>query len=231
MARMSDVVLLDIEGTTTPISFVFDVLFPYAAQRIPEWLRQHGDEPAGRAACDLVLKDAIDDERRLPRIDAVLAVVRRQMAGDVKAAGLKQLQGLVWEDGYTSGQIKGRVYADVPECLRRWQAAGRRAAIYSSGSVLAQKLLFAHSEHGDLTPLLGAHFDTAVGGKRDAASYRAIAERLGVAPSAVTFATDIPAEAEAAKAAGMGAVVLMRPGNPPLPANLPFAVHADLTKI
>ncbi len=231
MAPMSDVVLLDIEGTTTPISFVFDVLFPYAAERIPAWLAAHGDEPAGRAACELILKDATDDERRLPERDGALAVVRRQMAGDVKAAGLKQLQGLVWEDGYVSGRIKGRVYPDVPECLRRWQAAGRRAAIYSSGSVLAQKLLFAHSEHGDLTPLLSAHFDTAVGGKRDAASYRSIAERLGVAASSITFATDIPAEAEAAKAAGMNAVVLMRPGNPPLPANVAFAVHADLTKL
>src|SRR3954468_1670478 len=167
---MTAVVLLEIEGTTTPISFVFDVLFPYAQKRIPDWLAAHRDEPAARAACEAILADATEDERRRGGIEAVRAVVRRQMAADIKATGLKQLQGLVWQHGYESGEIRGRVFADVPERLRAWQAEGRRAAIYSSGSVLAQQLLFRYSEHGDLTPLISAHFDTGVGGKREAAS-------------------------------------------------------------
>jgi enolase-phosphatase E1 len=153
------------------------------------------------------------------------------MAGDVKATGLKLLQGLVWRHGYESGEIKGHVYPDVPVAFAAWKAAGRPIAIYSSGSVLAQQLLFRHSVVGDLTPFLAAHYDTTTGPKREATSYAAIAKAWGRAPGSITFCTDIPAEAEAARAAGLAAVVMMRPGNPPLPANLAFAVHGDLMKI
>ncbi|MBA3708798.1 MAG: acireductone synthase, partial [Planctomycetes bacterium] len=144
---------------------------------------------------------------------------------------LKQLQGLVWKHGYESGEIKGQVYADVPAMLKSWKQSGVSAAIYSSGSRLAQQLLFRHSEAGDLTPYLSGYYDTGSGPKREAASYRAIADAWKQRPQDVTFCTDQPAEAEAARAAGMTAVIIMRPGNPPLPANLPFAVHADLKKI
>lgn len=224
-------VLLDIEGTTTSISFVFDVLFPYAAATIPGFLAAHPGDPEVDAARAAIAADAADAERGLSGDALVNAVVRRQMAGDVKATGLKQLQGLVWRHGYQSGAIKGHVYEDVPVCLRRWREGGRTAAIYSSGSVLAQQLLFRHSIAGDLTPLLAAHFDTTTGPKREAASYAAIAKALGRAPAEVTFCTDIPAEAQAAAAAGMHAVILMRPGNAPIPGGLPFAVHADLAKV
>jgi enolase-phosphatase E1 len=224
-------VLLDIEGTTTAISFVTDVLFPYAAQAIPGFLALRGEDPAVRAACDAILADATAEERALARQPAVVAVVRRQMAGDVKATGLKALQGLVWQHGYESGAIKGHVYADVPACFAAWRRAGRPLAIYSSGSVLAQRLIFGFSEAGDLTPAIAGYYDTTSGPKREAASYAAIAKAWGRAPAGIVFGTDQPAEADAARAAGMQAVILMRPGNAPLPANLAHPVHADLTRI
>ena len=223
-------VLLDIEGTTTAISFVTDTLFPYAAARIPNYLAAH-DDAATNAARAAILADATADEKALGGDVAVIAVVRRQMAGDVKAGGLKQLQGLVWQDGYASGAIKGHLFPDVVPALERWQAAGIPAAIYSSGSVLAQQLIFGHSIAGDLRGLISGWHDTARGPKREAASYTAIAAAWGCAPAAVTFCTDQVAEAQAAHQAGMHAVVLMRPGNAPLPANVPFAVHADLSRI
>ena len=224
-------VLLDIEGTTTAISFVYDVLFPYAAKRLPTFITERWSDPAVAAGCQAVLADATATERTLPDQQAVIVVIQRQMAADVKATGLKALQGLVWREGYESGQVQGHVYDDVPTQFKTWKAAGRQVAIYSSGSVLAQQLLFRHSVAGDLTSLLVNHYDTAMGPKRDAASYRAIAAHWGHAPQDIVFGTDQPAEAAAAVAAGMHAVVLMRPGNPPLPADLPFAVHADLNSI
>jgi enolase-phosphatase E1 len=217
-------VLLDIEGTTTSISFVFDVLFPYAAANAEAFLAQHGNEPEVRAACDLITREAGTGE-------PVLHIVRRLMASDSKATGLKQLQGLIWKHGYESGAIKGHVFADVADCMRAWHARGRTVAIYSSGSRLAQQLIFGHSIAGDLRPCIRAYFDTTSGPKREAASYVTIARELSLPPAGIVFCTDIPAEAQAATAAGLQAVVLMRPGNAPLPANLPFPVHADLSKI
>lgn len=221
-------VLLDIEGTTTAISFVYDVLFPYAAKRLPDFIAEQWQDPTVAKGCQAILADALPAEVALGELDAVRAVVARQMAGDVKASGLKTVQGLVWREGYESGQVKGHLYPDVAEMFKRWHAAGRQVAIYSSGSVLAQKLLFRHSVDGDLTPLLCGHYDTSIGLKRDAASYIAIARAWGCAAHDIIFATDQPAEAEAARAAGMASVVVMRPGNAPLPAHLPFAVHGDL---
>jgi enolase-phosphatase E1 len=220
-------VLLDIEGTTTAISFVYDALFPYAARRLPSFVRENWHEPAVAKAAQTVLADAIPEELALAEVDAVVAILQRQMAADIKATGLKQLQGLVWREGYESGQVKGHVYADVPVALRRWQAAEIPVAIYSSGSVLAQQLLFRHSVAGDLTPYLAGHYDTTTGPKREPESYRKIAQNWGCAPQDILFGTDQPAEAEAARGAGCRAVVLMRPGNAPLPSHLPFAVHGD----
>lgn len=223
--------LLDIEGTTTSISFVFDVLFPYAAAQAPGFIAAHGEEPAVRQACELILTDARPEDRALPRAEQVLAVVRRQMAADVKATGLKQLQGLIWKHGYEQGAIKGHLFPDVPTCFAAWRAHGRDIAIYSSGSVLAQQLIFRHSVAGDLTPAIAGYYDTTSGPKREPGSYATIAAAWKREPAGITFCTDQVAEAEAAAAAGMNAVILMRPGNAPLPANLPFPVHADLTRI
>ena len=223
--------LLDIEGTTTPISFVLQVLFPYAAGNVADFLMWHGEEPEVAAACRSILQDATPEERRLHGEAAVLAVVQRQMAGDVKATGLKALQGLIWRMGYEKGALRGQVFDDVPGSFARWGAAGRPIAIYSSGSRLAQKLLFRHSTAGDLSTAISASFDTEVGPKRDAASYRAIAQAWGQPPHRITFCSDVPAECSAAHAAGLNAVLIMRPGNPPLPALQPFEVHADLSAL
>ena len=228
---MTTALLLDIEGTTTSIQFVTDVLFPYAARAIPGFIAEHGQRPDVAEACRLVVADADDAERRAGGAATVLAVVRRQMAADAKATGLKMLQGLVWEHGYRSGAITGHVFADVAPALRRWKAEGRPAAIYSSGSVLAQRLLFGHSDAGDLSPLLCGHYDTAMGPKREAPSYARIAQAWGREPSGIVFASDQPAECAAAAAAGMQAVLLMRPGNAPLPPGQAFAVHGDLSRL
>lgn len=224
-------VLLDIEGTTTSISFVFDVLFPYAAKAIPDFLRLHELRADVAETITLIRKDALPHEAVLAPVAGALAVVQRQMAGDVKATGLKQLQGLVWQHGYENGQIKGQVFADVPERLAAWRSSGRPVAIYSSGSRLAQELLFRHSIAGDLTPTIAGYYDTASGPKREAASYARISSAWGISPGDITFCTDIPAEADAARAAGLHTVVIMRPGNAPVPANLAHPVHADLMKI
>lgn len=230
----SAAVLLDIEGTTTSISFVHRSLFPYAAAAVEEFLRLHQTpEKAAevQAACLAVLADATPEERALGEKAAVLAVVRRQMAADVKATGLKLLQGLIWQRGYESGALRGELYDDVPLCLRRWHESGRPVAIYSSGSRLAQQLLFRHSVAGDLTPYLSGYFDTTSGPKREPASYAAIAAAWGQPPEQIIFCSDLPAECAAAASAGMQALLIMRPGNAPLPALLDFPVHADLTRI
>lgn len=224
-------VLLDIEGTTTSISFVFDVLFPYAAKAIPEFLRTNAARPEVAEAIALIRKDAQGDELTLEPIASATAVVQRQMAGDVKATGLKMLQGLVWQHGYEQGQIKGHVFADVPDRFTAWRSAGRAVAIYSSGSRLAQQLLFRHSIAGDLTGGIAGYYDTTSGPKRESASYTTIAKAWGLAPADIVFCTDQPAEADAARTAGMQTAVIMRPGNAALPPNLAHPVHADLMKI
>jgi enolase-phosphatase E1 len=219
-ARGVRVVLLDVEGTTTPISFVTTVLFPYARSQLRAFLHAHASDVAVREAMD-----ALRDERR--RDDAGSSVTgevddetiamyaESLMDRDSKSPGLKSLQGLIWKVGYESRALRGEVFEDVPPSLRRWRNAGLRTAIYSSGSVLAQKLLFASTPYGDLTEELDANFDTAVGAKREPASYRTIAQALAVDPDRIFFLSDVGAELEAARAAGCQAVLVARPGNPP----------------
>ena len=222
-------ILLDIEGTTTPISFVHRVLFPYAAARVSDFLAQHGDEPEVAAACRQILADRSPAEAACASdSEAVLAIVRRQMAADVKATGLKALQGLIWRHGYESGALRSELFPDVPAALSRWIAQGRSVAIYSSGSRLAQQLIFRYSTFGDLTGQLAGYYDTEVGPKRDPASYRRIAAAWGQPAGGILFCSDIPAECQAAIEAGLQAVLILRPGNPPLPPGLPFSIHPDL---
>jgi enolase-phosphatase E1 len=227
----SRAVLLDIEGTTTPISFVHRVLFPYAATQLDDFLAQHGAEPEVSAACRLILADRSPAESELGDREAVPAIVRRQMAADVKATGLKALQGLIWRHGYMSGALRSELYADVPPALTRFAAEGREVAIYSSGSRLAQQLIFRYSPFGDLTSKLCGYYDTEVGPKRAPESYRRIAAAWGQPAATIVFCSDIAAECEAAVSAGLQAVLLLRPGNPPLPPLLPYAIHADLSAI
>jgi enolase-phosphatase E1 len=224
------VVLLDIEGTTTPISFVYDVLFPYARAGMTEFLRAHGTgREIQRAARllhdeheDLVARGESPPGWHAGTNDSLLQSIANfgnwLMDRDVKSPGLKLLQGLIWEEGYRDGTIRGEVFADVPAALQRWRDAGVVAAIYSSGSVLAQRLLFGHTAHGDLTPFISAWFDTVVGGKMDSGSYTRIVAQLNEQPNVVLFVSDVVPELDAAVAAGLQTALCVRPGNAPASA-------------
>ena len=215
-------VLLDIEGTTTPVDFVFQVLFPDARARVLIFLEAHAVDPeVARDLADLRQAHARDtaDGHDPPAWDgspaAAAAYARWLMDQDRKLMALKALQGRIWAEGYADRRLLGQVYDDVPPALSRWTAAGRRVAIFSSGSVLAQKLLFAHSDHGDLTPFLSGYFDTTTGPKGDALSYRRIASALGEPPSTGLFVSDVVAELDAARAAGFSTALVVR--TPPGP--------------
>ena len=210
-------VLLDIEGTTTPVDFVYRVLFPYAHARVADYLAEHGREPevaqdvAGlreEHARDAAAGRCPPDWSDSPSV--VAAYARSLMDQDRKATALKSLQGKVWAEGYRSGELKGQVYADVPRALARWTKAGKAVAIFSSGSVLAQKLIFGHTEFGDLTPYLSAYFDTTTGPKGQAESYRRIAAALHCKPGAILFVSDVVAELEAASEAGLETALAVR---------------------
>jgi enolase-phosphatase E1 len=223
VSRGAAFVLLDIEGTTTPVDFVFRVLFPYARERVEAFIEAHsGDPEVARDLEGLRQEQARDEERRKgpPAWDgstrAAAAYARWLMDRDRKTTALKSLQGKIWAEGYREGRLRGQVYDDVPRALSRWTAASRRVAIFSSGSVLAQKLLFAHSDHGDLTPFLSGYFDTTTGAKGEAESYRLIARELGEAPSGGLFVSDVPLELDAAQATGFATALAVRV--PPAPA-------------
>lgn len=216
------VVLLDIEGTTTPVRFVYDTLFPYARARVDSWL-------GSRPRTDPVLHEIVTglaEELRAEggaldppswdvsagtfRPAVVAARVHELMDADRKSRALKTLQGVIWESGYASGELTGDVYADVRPALERWTHAGIGVGIYSSGSVLAQQLLFSHSTAGDLTPYLRWYFDTAVGPKQDPASYRRIVAELREDAHHVLFLSDVARELGAARAAGLQTALVLR---------------------
>ncbi len=217
-------IILDIEGTTTSISFVYDVLFPYARAHCQEYLASHWSSASLQTVIRQIRQDAAADHAAglsvatIPEsctVEDVVKSVHSQMDLDRKNRGLKSLQGSIWVAGYESGEVKGHLFQDVVPALKRWKSAGIPVYIYSSGSVAAQKLLFGHSEAGDLLDLLAGHFDTEIGGKRDAQSYTNIAKALNLDPCEIVFATDNVLEADAAAQAGMEVVVMDRPGNPP----------------
>ena len=230
--RDVDVILLDVEGTVAPISFVYDVLFPYAAEHLESFVREEWDTLeevvtlfAQQAEDDLA--DDVDGVIPIPgptsgacaRKTAVIASARWQMETDRKTTGLKALQGRIWKGGFESGKLQSVVFSDVASALKDWTSNGLRCAIYSSGSVQAQQLFFRYCEAGDLSPFLSGHFDTKVGAKRERESYETIAKELDVTPERVFFATDVLGEAEAAREAGMQTAILDRPGNAPQPAH------------
>lgn len=210
-------VLTDIEGTTSSLSFVKDVLFPYARRHIDRYVREHAGEPQVAA-----LLDEVRREMGMPDagLDAVIAQLIDWIDRDRKVTPLKALQGLIWEAGYAAGDFTGHVYEDAAAALRDWQRDGVRLYVYSSGSVHAQKLLFAHTAYGDLTPLFSGYFDTRVGHKAESASYRHIAGQIGAAPETILFLSDIVAELDAAREAGMRTCQLVRTGDlDPAPAH------------
>jgi enolase-phosphatase E1 len=206
-------VVVDVEGTTGSLSFVRDVLFPFARRALPALVAQRGNEPEVRAWLDRVTADvpaATTDEARLQ-------VLTSWMDEDRKHPALKALQGLAWEDGYASGAFRSHLYPDVAPALSAWKAQGHALYVYSSGSVRAQALYFGHTGAGDLRPLLSGHFDTTVGGKREVGSYARIARELGRPPAELLFLSDVLEELDAARAAGLGTVLVDRPQDYPTP--------------
>lgn len=207
-------ILTDIEGTTSSISFVKDVLFPYARARLPAFVREHGQEPEVRRWLDEV---AVEISASACQDAVIVETLQGWIDEDRKHTALKALQGMVWQAGYREGDFTAPLYPDVAPALRAWHAAGHRLAVYSSGSVAAQQLLFAHTDNGDLTALFSGFFDTEVGGKREAASYRAIAARLAAQPRDTLFLSDVVAELDAARDAGLRTVLLDRRQDYPEP--------------
>lgn len=222
-------VLLDIEGTTTPIAFVYDVLFPFARTAVRQFLAEHANSPDVRSAIQSLRAEWADDVSRgndpppwpdaAPGSDlaAPTCYVEWLMDRDRKSTGLKALQGHIWETGYRTGRLHGEVFGDVPGAFARWTREGMALAIYSSGSVLAQRMLFQSTKGGDLTPFISAFFDTAVGAKISSDSYRRIADELRQRPERILFVSDVERELEAARGAGCHVALCVRPGNKPQP--------------
>lgn len=219
-------VLLDIEGTTTPIEFVYQVLFPYARTHVKKFLQQHQHSPDVcddleelQEECARDLRRGLEpppwqDDSEDSLIESVVEYVGWLIERDRKSTALKSLQGKIWQAGYRSGELRSEVYADVPPALSRWRKQQREIAIFSSGSVLAQKLLFAHTAAGDLTRFLKHYFDTATGAKTEAESYRRIATALGLPGLQIIFLSDVATELDAAHVAGMQTALCVRPGRP-----------------
>ena len=233
-ATSSKLYLLDVEGTVAPLTLTADQLFPYARKHFAEFLEKNSNQRAVGDDLLLLLEENLreggtDAPRILPakeRADGAgvasiggsalreraLAYLLWLMDRDRKSTALKSLQGKIWKAGFESGELKGWLFEDVPEAFRRWSATGK-VAIYSSGSVEAQKLLFGHTVFGDLRPLIASYFDTRTGPKMESASYAAIAKAIGVAPAEAVFFSDVVKELDAAREAGMETRLVMREGN------------------
>lgn len=200
-------ILTDIEGTTSSIDFVRDVLFPYARKRLPAFIETHREDPGVLHWLQEAAREAgiIEAERQ-----EVIELLLQWIDQDRKSTALKALQGMIWKDGYETGVYQAHMYPEVASRLRAWHAQGLRLYVYSSGSVPAQQLFFHYSEAGDLTPLFSGYFDTETGPKREAASYRRIAEAIGEEAGHVLFLSDIVEELDAARAAGLQTGWLVR---------------------
>lgn len=213
-------VVLDIEGTTTPVTFVYDVLFPYARTNLHAYVADPANAEHLREPERLLRAEWSSDSAGEDEAFSMERYAESLMDRDSKSPGLKRLQGLIWEHGYRDGTLRGAVFDDVPPALERWCARGRSIAIYSSGSVLAQRLLFANSTHGDLTPLIDHYFDTGVGSKRSRDSYTRIAESMGRRSEDLLFISDVAEELAAANAAGLQILLCVRGGRTSAPATV-----------
>lgn len=205
---MTQAILTDIEGTTSSIAFVHETLFPYARKHMADFLQAHADEPTVREQIDAVSAEAGGGLC----LEMVVQTLQDWIDADKKATPLKALQGMIWREGYASGELQGHVYPDAVAALRAWHARGLKLYVYSSGSVEAQKLIFGHTEYGDLTGLFSGYYDTRVGHKRESAAYESIAADIGMPASEVLFLSDVASELDAAAAAGMRTCQLIRPG-------------------
>ncbi|KAJ4981552.1 hypothetical protein NE237_032389 [Protea cynaroides] len=240
-------IVLDIEGTTTPISFVTDVLFPYARDNVGKHLYSTYDTEETQDDIKLLRAQVEEDLHQgvvgavpMPTnvggkdevIASLVANVEAMIKADRKITGLKQLQGHIWRTGFQNSELEGVVFEDVPAAFQKWHAVGIKVYIYSSGSREAQRLLFGHSNYGDLRKYLCGFFDTTIGNKKETRSYFEISQSLGVdEPSDILFVTDVIQEAVAAKAAGLEVIISVRPGNGPLPENHGFKTVQSFVEI
>jgi enolase-phosphatase E1 len=221
-------ILLDIEGTTTPIAFVYERLFPYARRQLREHLDRHASAPDYVELLDRLRLDHFEDDSggappwvdvpREARLSSAVSYCEWLMDQDRKSTPLKALQGRIWAAGYARGELTGEVFPDVPAAFARWAAQGLGVGIFSSGSVLAQQLIFRHSSAGDLTRFISGYFDTTTGAKADRESYRRIASSMGIEAAGALFVSDVTSELDAARLAGMQTRLSVRPGNHPAPS-------------
>jgi enolase-phosphatase E1 len=230
-------ILLDIEGTTTPIDFVTKTLFPYASRKLEVFLRENAVDAKVRASVeDLRAQHGLDEQNGLnppswredseeERLRSSVAYGRWLMARDSKSTSLKALQGRIWKQGYANGELKGEVYPDVPVAFERWKRQGKKICIYSSGSVLAQQLLFGSVGTGDLTPCISAFFDTQMGGKAEPESYRRIVAEISQEPVQILFLSDALKEIEAAQSTGIQAVLCVRECRSQVAGSSPVVIH------
>lgn len=207
---MIKAIVTDIEGTTSSISFVHEVLFPYARTHIAEYVRAHANDPN----VEVYLNDVRREAGQELDLEGVIQQLIQWIDQDKKVTPLKALQGLIWEKGYREGDFHGHIYPDAYAQLKKWHAAGIQLYVYSSGSVYAQKLLFGHTEYGDLNNLFSGHFDTTIGAKQAADSYRHILAQLDLAGEQVLFLSDVEQELVAANEAGMQTYWLVRDAAP-----------------
>lgn len=219
-------ILTDIEGTTTEVSFVYDILFPYFRAHMDQW-KTVDSAPMNDVLEQTRLLVIEEQSINLTSKEALFEQLRQWSIEDRKVTPLKTFQGMVWEQGFKSGAIKGHIYPDVKPALQRWLDGGLKLAIFSSGSIAAQKQLFGFSTEGDLTPYFSAYFDTTTGMKRDEQTYQLIVQQLNAPSNSVLFLSDIYQELEAANAAGLRTIQLVRPGTQ---ANWPWCV-ADFSEI
>ncbi|NHO33229.1 acireductone synthase [Acetobacter fallax] len=217
VAAPPKVILLDIEGTTTPVSFVHKVLFPYARKALPGLIERRANDP--------VVQEALAETRRLaPGVEPIHQLMA-WMDADAKVAPLKALQGLAWAEGYAEGTLMATVFPDVPAALRDWKQAGFMLAVYSSGSAAAQRLIYGHTTSGDLTSLFSAFLDLEMGGKKEAGSYRNILATQGWKPGTVLFVSDVIAELDAADAAGLLTCQMVRAEDGTVPGDVHPVAH------
>lgn len=206
-------ILTDVEGTTTSISFVHDVLFPFAKERLRAFVTKNMARKEVIDSLELTKKTVLEEDQKNINDEQCIDQLLKWIAEDRKHPALKNLQGYIWEEGYSTGEIKGHVYEDVPTALSTWKNAGIGLGVYSSGSVKAQHLIFEYSTAGNLRPFFSHHFDTAVGHKREKPSYVTIAEKLKIPAGEILFLSDIKEELDAAREAGMLTIQLVRLDN------------------
>ncbi|PYX08548.1 MAG: acireductone synthase [Acidobacteria bacterium] len=231
----TQVILLDVEGTTTHVDFVYKVLFPYARAHLREFLAEHGDSEQVRRDLLLLRNQHAEDEaagfgpppllQSAAELDSMVRYVNWLMDRDSKDPGLKSLQGKIWEQGYQGGELQAHVFPDVPVAMRRWRDQQKKVCIFSSGSVLAQKQLFVHTVAGDLTAYIDEYFDTGSGNKRSPQSYQRIAGQLQQRPESVVFISDTAEELDAAQQAGVETILCVRPGNRSQPMDRYSVIH------